>query len=53
MGVCLKRTLVARIFAVVVCVKLRERFVLVKKCGRAREYSFLSECSEREGEVVR
>ena len=40
MGVCLKRTLVARIFAVVVCVELKERFVLVKKCGRAREYSF-------------
>ena len=50
MGVCLKRALVARIFAVVVCVELRNRFVLVKKCGwaRARVFGFLFvESSER------
>ena len=51
MGVCLRRTLVARIFAVVcgVCGVLRKRFVLVKKCGCARASArcFFIESSER------
>ena len=44
MGVCLERIWVARIFAVAYvclcdlwCVELRKWFVLVKKCGCARE----------------